>query len=89
MIPGRFPAESGNGDSLPVSRPNREWGERELGISGSQAVTDIDTSAVPLQLIAMPPRLQSSASNLARSREALADDTGSSMLPREISDPEY
>ena len=43
--PGRFPvpgprvpvpAESGNGDSLPVSRPNRESGERELGISGSE-----------------------------------------------------
>ena len=24
-----------HGDSLPVSRPNREWGERELGNSGS------------------------------------------------------
>ena len=31
----QVPAESGNGDSLPVSRPNRESGERELGISGS------------------------------------------------------
>ena len=45
----RFPAKSGNGgfpdsrfrpnwesgDSLPDSRPNRESGERELGISGS------------------------------------------------------
>jgi hypothetical protein len=32
----RFPAESGIGDSLcPDSRPNRESGERELGISGS------------------------------------------------------
>ncbi len=33
--PGRFPilAESGIGDSLPDSRPNRESGERELGIS--------------------------------------------------------
>ena len=31
-----IPAESGIGDSLPVSRPNRESGERELGISGSQ-----------------------------------------------------
>jgi hypothetical protein len=30
-----FPAESGIGDSLPVSRPNRESGERKLGISGS------------------------------------------------------
>jgi hypothetical protein len=30
-----IPAESGIGDSLPVSRPNRESGERELGISGS------------------------------------------------------
>jgi hypothetical protein len=32
-----IPAESarGIGDSLPDSRPNREWGERELGISGS------------------------------------------------------
>jgi hypothetical protein len=28
-------AEPGVGDSLPVSRQNREWGERELGISGS------------------------------------------------------
>jgi hypothetical protein len=33
-FPVRVPAESGNGDSLPVSRPNREWGERELGIPG-------------------------------------------------------
>jgi hypothetical protein len=32
--PVRVPAESGNGDSLPVSRPNRESGERELWISG-------------------------------------------------------
>ena len=33
------PAESGNGpgDSLPVSQPDRESGERELGISGSEA----------------------------------------------------
>jgi hypothetical protein len=30
-----IPAESGIGDSLPVSRPNRESGERELGIFGS------------------------------------------------------
>ena len=30
-----IPAESGIGDSLPDSRPNRESGERELGISGS------------------------------------------------------
>jgi hypothetical protein len=30
-----FPAESGIGDSLPDSRPNRESGKRELGISGS------------------------------------------------------
>jgi hypothetical protein len=29
-----IPAESGIGDSLPVSRPNREWGERELGTQG-------------------------------------------------------
>jgi hypothetical protein len=28
-----LPAESRIGDSLPVSRPNREWGERELGAS--------------------------------------------------------
>ena len=27
-----FPAESGNAGSLLVSRPNQEWGERELGI---------------------------------------------------------
>jgi hypothetical protein len=30
-----IPAESRIGGSLPVSRPNREWGERELGTSGS------------------------------------------------------
>ncbi len=30
-----IPAESGIGDSLPVSRPNRESGEQELGTSGS------------------------------------------------------
>ncbi len=37
----RFPisAESGIGDSLPDSRPNRESGERELGISGSGELT--------------------------------------------------
>ena len=32
-------AETGIGDSLPVSRPNRESGERELGISGSDRGT--------------------------------------------------
>jgi hypothetical protein len=30
-----IPAESGIADSLPVSRPNRESGEQELGTSGS------------------------------------------------------
>ena len=35
-----FPAESGNGGSLPVSPPNRESGERELGISGSDSESD-------------------------------------------------
>jgi hypothetical protein len=41
------PAESGNvGDSLrvPVSRPNRESGERELGISGSGSGTSLGTA---------------------------------------------
>ena len=41
-----IPAESGIGDSLPVSRPNRESGERELGISESGLTCNCTESKV-------------------------------------------
>jgi hypothetical protein len=39
-----IPAESGIGGSLPVSRLNRESGERELGISGSGSDSEVNAA---------------------------------------------
>jgi hypothetical protein len=60
-----FPAKSGIGDSLPDSRrPNRESGERELGISGSDTAKQT-VAACPSSSLQMP-RCQSGSGPAGR-----------------------